>query len=146
MAVLFYQIGIFLAIIISATFGKKSRNTAVILISIFTILQVFMSWLLLLQFITIFIAYSFSNNIANSKTKKKSTLEKEKNTEKEFLNKNQEVEYSKLSRLHTNNILTSLKAPTSPYKPINPDKDKPNFSSRLIYITLFLVHDKNIIH
>lgn len=67
MAVLIYQIGIFLAIIIASTFGKKSRNTAVILISIFTLLQVFMSWLLLLQFFTIFIAYQISNSFLNKK-------------------------------------------------------------------------------
>lgn len=60
MAVLFYQIGIFLAIQIASLFGKSARNTAILLISIFTILQVFMSWLLLLQFITIFISYNFS--------------------------------------------------------------------------------------
>lgn len=62
MAVFLYQIGIILAIIIASAFGKKSRNTAVILISIFTILQVFMSWLLLLQFFTIFLAYQLSNS------------------------------------------------------------------------------------
>ncbi|MGV8947702.1 MAG: hypothetical protein ACOH1N_14840 [Lutibacter sp.] len=63
MAVLLYQIGIFVAIQIAAMFGKKTRNTALVLISIFTILQVFMSWLLLLQFITIFISYMVSNKI-----------------------------------------------------------------------------------
>lgn len=68
MAVLLYQIGIFLAIIIASTFGKKSRNTAVILISIFTLLQVFMSWLLLLQFFTIFIAYQISNSFLSKQT------------------------------------------------------------------------------
>lgn len=67
MAVLLYQVGIFLAITIASAFGKKSRNTAVILISIFTLLQVFMSWLLLLQFFTIFIAYQISNSYLNKK-------------------------------------------------------------------------------
>ena len=67
MAVLLYQIGIFLAIIIASTFGKKSRNTALILISIFTLLQVFMSWLLLLQFFTIFISYQLSNSFLDRK-------------------------------------------------------------------------------
>lgn len=68
MAVLLYQVGIFLAIIIASLFGKKSRNTAVILISVFTLLQVFMSWLLLLQFFTIFIAYQISNSLINKKS------------------------------------------------------------------------------
>lgn len=69
MAVLLYQIGIFIAIQIAATFGRNSRNTAVVLISIFTILQVFMSWLLLLQFITIYISYNISNNYFSNKNK-----------------------------------------------------------------------------
>ena len=71
MAVLLYQIGIFFAIQIAAAFGKNSRNTAIVLISIFTILQVFMSWLLLLQFITIYISYNVSNNLFLKKTEKK---------------------------------------------------------------------------
>jgi hypothetical protein len=73
MAVLFYQIGIFLAIIIASKFGQKSRNTAVILISIFTVLQVFVSWLLILQFVTILIAYQFSNSILHKDTNKESS-------------------------------------------------------------------------
>lgn len=138
MAVLLYQIGIFLAIIISSTFGKKSRNTAVILISIFTLLQVFMSWLLLLQFATIFIAYSVSNSFIEKKPKNKTVSKSNKNTESVFKDRNQELEYSKLNRLYTENILTSLKAPTKPYEPFNPDKNKPNFLSRIVNIMLLL--------
>ena len=63
MTIFLYQIGILIAILIASSFGKNSRNTSIVLISIFTILQVFMSWLLLLQFITIFISYVISNNI-----------------------------------------------------------------------------------
>ncbi len=63
MEVFLYQFGILIAIQIAAMFGKNSRNTAVVLISLFTILQVFMSWLLLLQFITIYISYNISNNL-----------------------------------------------------------------------------------
>jgi hypothetical protein len=73
MAVLFYQIGIFLLIIIASKFGQKSRNTTVILLSIFTVLQVFVSWLLILQFITIFIAYQFSNSIVIEEPKENSS-------------------------------------------------------------------------
>lgn len=76
MAVLLYQIGIFLAIQIAAIFGKNSRNTAVILISIFTVLQVFMSWLLLLQFITIIVSYIISNNLFFTKSNTGIELEK----------------------------------------------------------------------
>jgi hypothetical protein len=60
MAVILYQIGIFIAIQIASQFGKSARNTAIVLITIFTLLQVFMSWLLLLQLITVFISYNFS--------------------------------------------------------------------------------------
>lgn len=62
MLVILYQVGIFIAIQIAASFGKNSRNTAVVLISIFTFLQVYMSWLLVLQFFTIYLAYRFSSN------------------------------------------------------------------------------------
>ena len=74
MAVLLYQIGIFIAIQIAAMFGKNSRNTAIVLISIFTILQVFMSWLLILQFFTIIISYIVSNSWFFSEPEK--TVEK----------------------------------------------------------------------
>tara|TARA_B100000678_G_C18152021_1_gene479343 strand:+ start:520 stop:1161 length:642 start_codon:yes stop_codon:yes gene_type:complete len=76
MTVLIYQIGIFIAVQVAAVFGKSSRNTALILITIFTLLQVFMSWLLILQLITIFISYQFSkkilsNNSSNNQPNKK---------------------------------------------------------------------------
>lgn len=77
MEVLLYQIGIFLAIQIAAKIGKNSRNTAIVLISIFTILQVFMSWLLVLQFITIFISYIVSKNFSSKE--KTNTNSSEKN-------------------------------------------------------------------
>ena len=63
MAVVLYQFGIFIAIIISASYGKSNRNIAVILISIFTILQVYFSDLLILQFFTIFMSYYISKVI-----------------------------------------------------------------------------------
>lgn len=63
MGILFYQIGIFIAIQVAAFFGKSSRNIAIILISIFTLLQVYTSGLMILQFITIFVSYIVSKNI-----------------------------------------------------------------------------------
>lgn len=63
MGIIFYQIGIFIAIQIAAFFGKNSRNVAIVLIGIFTLLQVFTSELMILQFATIFFAYLFSNKI-----------------------------------------------------------------------------------
>lgn len=86
MGIFFYQIFIFVAIYISSLFGKNSRNVAVILISIFTILQVFTSGLMILQFATIIFSYFITTNfILNDET------EKTKNTEIEEL-KNLEVE------------------------------------------------------
>lgn len=72
MGIILYQIGIFIAIIISSFFGKSSRNIAVILISIFTILQVYTSSLMILQFVTIVFSFLISNkilknNISNSR-------------------------------------------------------------------------------
>ncbi|TXD71262.1 hypothetical protein [Aequorivita antarctica] len=139
MAVFLYQIGIFLAIIIASSFGKKARNTAVILISIFTLLQVFMSWLLLLQFVTIFIAYIISNSFADKKTTNKIVSKSPNKKISDFRDRNQELEYAQLDRLHTANILTSIKAPSKPVEPTNPDKYKPNFSSRITIIVILLV-------
>jgi len=63
------------AIQIASLFGKSARNTAIILITLFTLLQVFMSWLLLLQLITIFISYKVSKrwfeNSENESSNKK---------------------------------------------------------------------------
>ncbi len=79
MAVILYQIGIFIAMQIAANFGRNSRNTALVLISIFTILQVFMSWLLLLQFITIYIAYAYSETIIDENNNNKIQHKKSEN-------------------------------------------------------------------
>jgi hypothetical protein len=101
MAVLLYQIGIFLAIIIASGFGKKSRNTAVILISIFTILQVYMSWLLLLQFFTIFIAYQVSNSLLNKKI--------DEGSQKNLIKTSSEYGLSENNPVLVTNIPTSYK-------------------------------------
>ncbi|RXR23495.1 hypothetical protein [Flavobacterium stagni] len=63
MTIFLYQIGIFILILFASFFGKNVRNTYVVLASIFTFLLVFTSWLLILQFITIFISYFISNEI-----------------------------------------------------------------------------------
>lgn len=64
--VILYQIGIFIAIQIAAVYGRSSRNTAVVLIAIFTLLQVYISPLLLLQIITIIFSYNYSNKYINN--------------------------------------------------------------------------------
>lgn len=66
MGIFLYQIGIFIAIQIAAAFGKSSRNVAIVLISIFTILQVYTSGLMILQFLTIIVSYYFSKSIVES--------------------------------------------------------------------------------
>lgn len=70
MEVILYQLGIFFTIQIASIFGKSLRNFAILLICIFTIFQVFTSWLLILQFITIFFSYNFSNNLFFKKNEK----------------------------------------------------------------------------
>ncbi|WP_341220151.1 pentapeptide repeat-containing protein [Polaribacter atrinae] len=63
MGILIYQIGIFIAIQLSAYFGKNSRNIATIIISVFTILQVFTNQLMILQFCTIAISFFLSKTL-----------------------------------------------------------------------------------
>ncbi|WP_282074102.1 hypothetical protein [Polaribacter atrinae] len=77
MEVLLYQIGIFLAILIAGKLGEKSRITAIVLICIFTILQVYMSWLLILQFITIIFSYIISKKIFSTEIKENISSKKE---------------------------------------------------------------------
>ena len=75
MAIFLYQIGIFIAIIFAGTYGRSSRNVAVILIMIFTILQVYAFPLMFIQFLTIIFAYivskyfSSNNNIGEKQEK-----------------------------------------------------------------------------
>lgn len=86
MGILLYQIGIFIAIQIAAFFGKNSRNVAIVLISIFTLLQVFTSGLMILQFATIFISYLVSKNILENQNNisEKSEIKSEAKFGREF--------------------------------------------------------------
>ena len=54
---------------IAALFGKGARNVALILISIFTVLQVYTSALMILQFVTIAVSYVISNSILRDDNK-----------------------------------------------------------------------------
>lgn len=69
MGIIIYQIGIFIAIQISAMFGKKSRNTAIILILIFTVLQVYTFTLTAFQFLTVWVSYYFAKKWFSKNTK-----------------------------------------------------------------------------
>ncbi|MBL7471363.1 hypothetical protein [Robertkochia sediminum] len=63
MEVIIFQLGVFAAIFIGALFGRGGRNLAIIALSIFTIVMVFTTWLMILQFITIYMAYEFTEGI-----------------------------------------------------------------------------------
>lgn len=65
MEVLLFQIGVFIVIFFVGAFGKKPRIYICIAIGIFTLFAVFTTGLAILQFITIFIAYSVSENLAD---------------------------------------------------------------------------------
>lgn len=67
MEVLLYQIGIFTLILIAGKLGKNARITAIVLISIFTILQVYVFWLLALQFFTIIFSFLISKSFSKNK-------------------------------------------------------------------------------
>lgn len=117
MSILFYQIGIFLAILIASIFGQKSRNTAVIVISIFTVLQIYVDWLLILQFITILVAYHISNSISSEEKTKKDTNNLEQFLHSDYgLSKNNPVllidtltSYKYINQLNTFNKNLSYK-------------------------------------
>lgn len=63
MEVLLYQFAILFIIACSTIFGRRARNYVVIAILIFTVFQVFMFWLGVLQFFTVFIAYFISEGM-----------------------------------------------------------------------------------
>ncbi|MBW1618974.1 transposase, partial [Empedobacter falsenii] len=67
MTILAYQIIIFFIIQLSSFFGKKIRNIVIFLSIIFTIIEVFTTWLTLLQFVTIFVSYQVSKIWFNDK-------------------------------------------------------------------------------
>lgn len=65
MEILIYQISIIAIICFSALFGRNVRKLTMLCIAIFTIFQVFVMWLGVLQFITIFIGYLISDTFLN---------------------------------------------------------------------------------
>ncbi len=67
MSILAYQIIIFFIIQLSSFFGKKIRNIVIFLSIIYTIIEVFTTWLTLLQFVTIFVSYQVSKIWFNDK-------------------------------------------------------------------------------
>lgn len=60
MGILFFQLIIFGIIFISSYSSRKTLDITVVVIFIFTILAVFTSWLMLLQFATIIVSYLFA--------------------------------------------------------------------------------------
>lgn len=57
MEVLGFQLFFFALILASGLFGRKIRNVVTIISIIFTLVMVFMTWLIILQFVTIAIAF-----------------------------------------------------------------------------------------
>lgn len=70
MEVLGFQIFFFLLILISGIFGRKARNGIIIFSIIFTLIMVFMSWLIILQLFTIAFAYFISENYVGNSSEK----------------------------------------------------------------------------
>lgn len=63
MEILAFQLLVFALLLISSLFGRKVRNGLALIIAVFTIFAVFMSWLIILQFITIVISLVISESI-----------------------------------------------------------------------------------
>lgn len=76
MLVLGFQIFFFILILISGLFGKKVRNFVVIGSLVFTVIMVFMTWLIILQFITIIFAYFITESYVENSEKKLENLDK----------------------------------------------------------------------
>lgn len=65
MEVLSFQIGIFIIIFLVGAFGTKARFYVCVIIGIFTLFAVFMTWLAILQLFTIWISYQISDNLSD---------------------------------------------------------------------------------
>ena len=63
MAVFLYQIGIIGIISFGAYFGRTARNFIIVAAAMFTLVQVFTSWLMILQLASVFIGYLISESI-----------------------------------------------------------------------------------
>ncbi|PZU81513.1 MAG: hypothetical protein DI529_15470 [Chryseobacterium sp.] len=70
MEVFGFQLFFFITILISAIFGRKTRNSVVLFSIIFTVIMVFMTWLIILQFFTIAIAYYITENYVDGSQNK----------------------------------------------------------------------------
>lgn len=76
MEVLGFQVLFFFLILISGLFGRKARNLVVIGSLIFTVIMVFMTWLIILQFFTIIIAYIITEKYVGSSEEKPEVIHK----------------------------------------------------------------------
>ena len=66
MEILIYQLIIGGSILVSSFFGKMFRNIVTVIVSIFTLCNVFSDGLMILQFATIFFAFQFSQKIMHN--------------------------------------------------------------------------------
>lgn len=79
MSVILFQILIFLAILIASKFGRKTRNYFLVILSIFTLIAVFTTALMVIQFFTILFGYFTTNSIlAENEIKQKIKEEENK--------------------------------------------------------------------
>ena len=60
MELFIFQIAVFAIIFLSSIFGREALNKTVLVVSVFTLIAVFMTWLIILHFITIVISYSLA--------------------------------------------------------------------------------------
>ena len=66
MEILIYQVIIGGSILVSSFFGKMYRNIVTVIVSAFTLCNVFSDGLMILQFATIFFAFQFSQKILHN--------------------------------------------------------------------------------
>lgn len=76
MEVLGFQIFFFLLILFVALFGRKARNIVVIGSILFTVIMVFTNWLIILQLVTIFIAYIITENYVEKSVENLQNIDK----------------------------------------------------------------------
>ncbi len=62
--VLFYQVVIIAMILIAALFGRTALNRTALSLVLFTFMNVWMQWLMILQFVTIFVAFYIGRAIS----------------------------------------------------------------------------------
>ena len=66
--IVFYQVVIFSIILVAARFGTPALNRVTLAVVVFTFVNIFKPWLMVLQFGTIFVAYRLAKYVVNEGT------------------------------------------------------------------------------